>query len=136
MNTNLGNYLSLDNCCPRCGKLSGYHNKAHLGLNTLPCVRKKPFKLRDGTDLKLGMEVWHVDTWDKTQPIIRGMVRFITSWGSIRLYRYPEDVLWKDFSVPNEIIQVPSIAFDHTFSAYRSCFSTKQAALDFQAKIK
>ena len=101
--------------CQRCGVAKAYHKMIVNGKIYIPCIRKKPYKLADGADVKLGMQVWNFHPWDTENKIITGMVRFIGSWGTITLWKYPED---RD---PNRIFDL-----SHTglLTASFSCFSS------------
>lgn len=119
--------------CQRCGHDKAYHKMVVNGKIYLPCIRKKPYKLADGVDVKLGMQVWHHHPWDYEGKIITGMVRFIGSWGGITLWKYPED---RD---PNRILD---LAHDGYFTAKLSCFSSLenaqaavQKSMEYKAKL-
>jgi hypothetical protein len=93
--------------------------------NVIPCVRKKPFKLADKTDLKIGMQVWLYNRYHENDAIYTGMVRFISSWGHVNIWKYPEDRDPKRFL---------NIAYENSYIARRDCFSTLKGAEEFREK--
>lgn len=111
----------MSNICQRCGLPMTYHTSG-----TYKCqVRKKPYKLRDGVDVKIGMRVWHYFPWGNPgdKAIITGTVAYIIDWGSIRLRKDPE-----------EQKGIFDMLHDGGFTARRTCFSTLEAAQAFKAK--
>jgi len=117
-----------DKTCQRCGYAKEYHKMIRDGKKYLPCIRKKPYKLADSVDVKLGMQVWHFHPYSKDLKIITGMVRFILKGGSLSLWKYPED---RD---PNKIF---NLSHDGILTASFSCFSSlenAQAAVEKRKK--
>lgn len=104
--------------CPRCGWSEIFHkmNEDHPCYH--PCIRAKPYKLADHTDLRIGMQVWHVPLL-AMMPIKTGFVAQI--WGlygpGISLWKLPEDQTSTQLSCRHE-------GFVHP----RSCFSTQEGA--------
>lgn len=117
-----------ESVCQRCGHAKAYHKMIVDGKAYLPCIRKKPYKLADGVDVVLGMQVWSFHPYVRDPVIITGMVRFISSWGSVSLWKYPED---RD---PNRIFD---ISHEGLLTAHKFCYSTlenAQMALDKKHK--
>lgn len=102
------------NRCPRCGMGMGYHE---LDPKTYPCIRTKPYKLGDHTDLRLGMQVWYVPMM-AMMPIKTGFVANIFSrYGpSIRLWKLPAEQT-RMFDLTHEGLVCP-----------RDCFATSEGA--------
>lgn len=115
------------NDCMRCGHDIRYHKMIRDGKKYLPCIRKKPYKLADGADIKLGMQVWHSHPWDKDHKIITGMVRFISKFGGLTLWRYPED---------RDPDRIWDLAHDGHFTARFSCYSSLENLQQAIEKIK
>ena len=111
--------LDSDKICQRCGHDKAYHKMIVDGKIYLPCIRKKPYRLRDGVDVKLGMQVWHYHPWDDSGIIITGMVRFISSFGGLALWKYPED---RD---PDSIFY---LSHSGHYTAHFSCYSSLENA--------
>lgn len=107
------------NSCSRCGIPLSYHTSGQIKCS----ARKKPYKLRDGEEVKLGMTVWWYRHHDNT--IVKGFVSSIFSWGSLGLRKFPED---RD---PGRIFDT---SWEGGASAYHSCFSTLKNAEDYKAK--
>lgn len=108
--------------CQRCGLPEIYHTSGQLKCS----ARKKPYKLRDGVEVKLGMRVWHYYRWGSPEDkIITGTVSFISSWGYITVRKDPED-------------QASIFDFSHEprFSAWYSCFSSLENAEAFKKKCE
>lgn len=119
-----------DETCQRCGMAKAYHKMIRDGKVYLPCIRKKPYKLADGVEVKLGMQVWHFHPYNDDLKIITGMVRFIGSWGGLTLWKYPED---RD---PNRIFD---LAHTGHLTARFSCYSSlenAQAAVEKRKREK
>jgi len=119
-----------DKICQRCGHFKSYHKMIVNDKVYLPCIRKKPYKLADGVDVKLGMQVWQYHPWDDSGKIITGMVRFISGFGGLTLWKYPED------RNPDRVFD---LAHDGHFTARVSCFSSlenAQAAVEKRKKEK
>ena len=118
-----------DKICQRCGHDKAYHKMIVDGKIYLPCIRKKPYRLRDGVDVKLGMQVWHYHPWDDSGNIITGMVRFISSFGGLTLWKYPEDRGTKEFVFEGKTIILPDrMSHDGHYTAHFSCYSSLENA--------
>lgn len=109
----------MDNTCPRCGLSKSYHEN-----KTLECVRKKPYKLRDGKEVHLGIRVWYYNRFDKK--INSGIVRFIGRNGVLSIEKDKKD---RD---PNNLYS--DWRYDPLPSAYDSCFSSLENAEKFRDK--
>lgn len=109
--------------CLRCGLPKAYHSRTP-GSNFIPCIRKKPYKLRDHKDVTIGMQVWYVHPYD-CEKIFTGMVRIISPGGYISLWKYKQD---RD---PSRIFD---LSYNGSFDASYSCFSSLENALAFQKK--
>lgn len=119
-----------DKTCQRCGHAKYYHTLIRDGKVYLPCIRKKPYKLADGADVKLGMQIWHFHPYSDDLKIRTGMVRFIGSWGGLTLWKYPED---RDPKRPLDL------SHEGHLTASFSCFSSlenAQAAVEKRKKEK
>ena len=117
-----------DKTCQRCGYAKYYHEMTIDGKIYIPCIRKKPYKLADGVDVKLGMQIWNFHPYSNDLKIKTGMVRFIRSWGGLCIWKYPED---RD---PNRIFD---LAHEGQLTASFSCFSSlenAQAAVEKRKK--
>jgi hypothetical protein len=116
-------FLPTEEDCMTCGLPKTWHNPGNV-----PCLkRRKPYKLRDRVDVKIGMRVWHYNPFAETGrgEIITGIVRFITNGGSIRLSKDPKD---RD---PNRVFDT---CWDPYFEAYFSCFSSLENAQKLKDK--
>jgi hypothetical protein len=108
--------------CQRCGLPEIYHTSGQFKCR----ARKKPYKLRDGGEVKLGMRVWHYHPWSHPEDkIITGIVVNIFDWGSITLRKDPED---KE--------SIFDFHYSPSFSAWYSCFSTLENAEAFKKKCE
>lgn len=125
------------NDCPRCGFNKNYHTMIVDGKVYIPCIRKKPYKLKDGVDVKLGMQVWYHYPFDETGSIITGMVRFISSFGGLSLWRYVEDRIPETRTINDVVINLPGpLSYDVHPNSYVSCFSSLANAQAFVEKKK
>jgi len=122
-----------DHICMRCGLDKAYHKKKAMGEHVIPCIRKKPYKLRDGVEVKLGMQVWICHPFDdvtgvhtKGTKLKTGLVRSIMRWGSLRVWKFPID---RD---QNKIFD---ICWEPSFEAGYCCFSSEESAETFRKKI-
>lgn len=117
-----------DKTCQRCGYAKAYHKMKIDGKIYLPCIRKKPYKLADGVDVNLGMQIWHFHPYSNDLKIKTGMVRFISKWGGLCLWKYPED---RDPKRPLDL------SHEGHLTASFSCFSSlenAQAAVEKRKK--
>lgn len=113
------------NDCPRCGTNKNYHTMKVDGKIYMRCIRKKPYKLADGVDVHLGMQVWHFHRWDSEYKIITGMVRFIGSWGGLTLWKYPEDRHPETFEVDGKTVTLRArLSHEGLYTAKFSCYSS------------
>ena len=120
--------------CPRCGIHVIYHNKKNTGM-VIPCIRKKPYKLADGVDVVLGMQVWHFHQHDPNAQIITGKVMRIREWGQMRLKKYPSEHTYTGKVYEDKDgrkIRLPdsrSVWVDYDVEAHHSCYSSLENAL-------
>lgn len=138
MNTEIDEPMKLGpNDCPRCGMPKSYHKTIIDGKIYMPCIRKKPYKLADGTDIHIGMQVWNVDE-RKNYKIITGMVRFIHRWGSISLWKYPEERIPEKYKMSDgRVIDLPGkLNHEGHYSARHLCFSSLKNAEVAIEKLK
>lgn len=103
-----------DTICQRCGFDKAYHKMIVDGKIHIKCIRKKPYKLADGVDVKLGMQVWTFHKYHDNCKIRTGMVRFIGSWGCLTLWKYAED---RD---PDRIFDLSHHGFPYAIDCYSS----------------
>jgi len=130
-----------DKTCQRCGVAKAYHKMIINGKVYIKCIRKKPYKLADGVDVKLGMQVWHFYPYSNDLKIITGMVRFISKNGGLCLWRYPDDREPQSYTLEDgRVIELPGmLAHDGHYTAYFSCYSSlenAQAAVEKRKKEK
>ncbi len=123
--------------CQRCGMPKSYHKMIVNGKVYINCIRKKPYKLRDGTDVKIGMQIWHMHPWDNEYRITTGMVRFIGSSGLLFLWKYPCDRHSEIFTLEDGRtidVGINRLGIDIHPTAYVSCFSSLENVLNFKTE--
>jgi len=130
-----------DKTCQRCGYAKSYHEMIVDGKVYIKCIRKKPYKLADGVEVKLGMQVWHYHPWDDSGKIITGMVRFIRENGGLCLWRYPDDRNPESYTLQDgRVIELPGrLSHDGHYTAHFSCYSSlenAQAAVEKRKRKK
>jgi hypothetical protein len=130
-----------DKTCQRCGHAKSYHKMKVDGKAYIKCIRKKPYKLADGVDVKLGMQVWNFHPYDDDFRIITGMVRFISSCGGLCLWRYPDDREPRSYTLEDgRVIELPGrLSHDGHLTAKFHCYSSlenAQAAVEKRKKEK
>lgn len=127
------------NTCMRCGLSKNYHEmKKEDGSVYVPCVRKKPYKLADGTDIRLHMQVWFYRPNFPELGIQTGMVKFIREWGNLSLWNYPENREYREYICDNgKKVSIPTnLGLETSITGYEHCFSTLEGAEKYKRKCE
>jgi len=93
-------------------------------------LRKKPYKLRDGTDAIMGMKIWHYNS-DHSPNICTGDVIGIHSYGELQCLMH-QPMFDGDYCSPLMGNRYGS----YSYTARRTCFSSLEAAEQAREKYR